>query len=157
MDTWQIILAIIIVGLSIIMPIYYSSEKKKKEQQQMRLLEGKEVAKAVVVPPPASWSPDSPDGVPAAKMAKAAATEESPALVVRANETMANESASEVAKATPVQATGPEVPNAPSARKVVQLLCGLGVASLEAPQMHVHPEQLLSLRYDDTLGREVTR
>ncbi|WP_435152099.1 hypothetical protein ACIJYB_02810 [Candidatus Pelagibacter bacterium nBUS_44] len=34
MDTWQIILAIIIVGLSIIMPIYYSSEKKKKEQQE---------------------------------------------------------------------------------------------------------------------------
>ena len=33
MNTWQIILAIIIVGLSIIMPIYYSSEKKKKEQQ----------------------------------------------------------------------------------------------------------------------------
>ena len=32
MDTWQIILAIFIVGLSIIMPIYYSSEKKKKEQ-----------------------------------------------------------------------------------------------------------------------------
>ena len=32
MDTWQIILAIIIVGLSIIMPIYYSSEKKKIEQ-----------------------------------------------------------------------------------------------------------------------------
>ena len=34
MDTWQIILAIVIVGLSIIMPIYYSSEKKKKEQQK---------------------------------------------------------------------------------------------------------------------------
>jgi len=34
MDTWQIILAIIIVGLSIIMPIYYSSEKKKIEQQK---------------------------------------------------------------------------------------------------------------------------
>ena len=32
MNTWQIILVIIIVGLSIIMPIYYSSEKKKKEQ-----------------------------------------------------------------------------------------------------------------------------
>ena len=32
MDTWQIILTIVIVGLSIIMPIYYSSEKKKKEQ-----------------------------------------------------------------------------------------------------------------------------
>ena len=34
MDTWQIILAIIIVGLSVIMPIYYSSEKKKKEQKE---------------------------------------------------------------------------------------------------------------------------
>ena len=34
METWQIILAIVIVGLSIIMPIYYSSEKKKKEQQK---------------------------------------------------------------------------------------------------------------------------
>ena len=34
METWQIILAIIIVGLSIIMPIYYSSKKKKKEQQE---------------------------------------------------------------------------------------------------------------------------
>ena len=32
MHTWQIILAIVIVSLSIIMPIYYSSEKKKKEQ-----------------------------------------------------------------------------------------------------------------------------
>ena len=34
MDTWQIILAIVIVGLSILMPIYYSSEKKKKAQQE---------------------------------------------------------------------------------------------------------------------------
>ena len=34
METWQIITAIIIVGLSIIMPIYYSSEKKKKAQQE---------------------------------------------------------------------------------------------------------------------------
>lgn len=34
MNTWQIILAIIIVGLSIIMPIYYSSEKKKKAQKE---------------------------------------------------------------------------------------------------------------------------
>ena len=32
MNIWQIILAIAIVGLSIIMPIYYSSEKKKNEQ-----------------------------------------------------------------------------------------------------------------------------
>ena len=34
MGTWQIILAIVIVGLSIVLPIYYSSEKKKKEQQK---------------------------------------------------------------------------------------------------------------------------
>ena len=34
METWQIILAIIIVGLSIIMPIYYSSEKKKQAQHK---------------------------------------------------------------------------------------------------------------------------
>ena len=34
MNNWQIILAVVIVGLSIIMPIYYSSEKKKKEQQE---------------------------------------------------------------------------------------------------------------------------
>ena len=34
MDTWQIILAIIIVGLSIIMPIYYSQQNKKKAQQE---------------------------------------------------------------------------------------------------------------------------
>ena len=34
MDTWQIILAIVIVALSIIMPIYYSSEKKKIEHQK---------------------------------------------------------------------------------------------------------------------------
>ena len=34
MTTWQIILAIIIVGLSIVMPIYYSSKKKKKQQQE---------------------------------------------------------------------------------------------------------------------------
>jgi hypothetical protein len=34
METWKIILAIVIVGLSIIMPIYYSSGKKKKAQQE---------------------------------------------------------------------------------------------------------------------------
>ena len=33
METWQIILAIIIVGLSIVMPIYYSYKKKKLAQQ----------------------------------------------------------------------------------------------------------------------------
>ena len=31
--SWQIILAIIIVSLSIIMPIFYSHQKKKKQQQ----------------------------------------------------------------------------------------------------------------------------
>ena len=41
METWQIILAIIIVGLSIVMPIYYSYEKKKKISQQLK--EGREV------------------------------------------------------------------------------------------------------------------
>ena len=34
MNNYQIILAIVIVGLSIIMPIYYSSKKKIKEQQE---------------------------------------------------------------------------------------------------------------------------
>ena len=40
METWQIILAIIIVGLSILMPIYYSYKKKKLERE---LKEGREV------------------------------------------------------------------------------------------------------------------
>ena len=40
MDTWQIILAIIIVGLSIVMPIYYLYNKKKLER---KLKEGREV------------------------------------------------------------------------------------------------------------------
>ena len=33
MYIWQIILALVIVGLSIIMPIYYSLKKKKLAQQ----------------------------------------------------------------------------------------------------------------------------
>jgi len=33
-EKWQILLAIIIVGLSIIMPIYYSYQRKKKAQQE---------------------------------------------------------------------------------------------------------------------------
>ena len=33
-ENWQIVLAIIIVGLSIVMPIYYSHQKKKKTQQE---------------------------------------------------------------------------------------------------------------------------
>ena len=36
-ENWQIILAIIIVGLSIVMPIYYSHQKKKKKAQQEEL------------------------------------------------------------------------------------------------------------------------
>ena len=32
--TWQIILAIIIVGLSIVMPIYYSKQRKNKAQHE---------------------------------------------------------------------------------------------------------------------------
>ena len=34
METWQIILAIIIVGLSIIMPIYYSKQKKRIDKEK---------------------------------------------------------------------------------------------------------------------------
>ena len=33
-ENWQILLAIIVVGLSIVMPIYYSHQKKKKAQQE---------------------------------------------------------------------------------------------------------------------------
>ncbi|MDA9723861.1 hypothetical protein N9U39_00975 [Candidatus Pelagibacter sp.] len=40
MSGWQTILAIIIVGLSIVLPIYYSRKRKKLEQQ---LKEGREV------------------------------------------------------------------------------------------------------------------
>ena len=40
METRKIILAIVIVGLSIVMPIYYSYKKKKLAQQ---LKEGREV------------------------------------------------------------------------------------------------------------------
>ena len=40
MENWQIIITIIIVGLSILLPIYYSYKKKKLEQQ---LKEGREV------------------------------------------------------------------------------------------------------------------
>ena len=41
MENWQIIITIIIVGLSILLPIYYSLKKKKLEQQ---LKEGREVS-----------------------------------------------------------------------------------------------------------------
>ena len=36
METWQIILAVIIVLLSIVMPIYYSTEKKKRELRELQ-------------------------------------------------------------------------------------------------------------------------
>ena len=45
MTTWQIILAIIIVGLSIIMPIYYSYKRKnEKRKLEQELKEGREVS-----------------------------------------------------------------------------------------------------------------
>ena len=45
MDTWQIILAIIIVGLSIIMPIYYSYKKKTERRRlEDELKDGREVS-----------------------------------------------------------------------------------------------------------------
>ena len=34
MTNWEIALALTIVGLSIVMPIYYSHQKKKKAQQE---------------------------------------------------------------------------------------------------------------------------
>ena len=40
MENWQIILAIVTIGLSILMPIYYLYKKKKLAQQ---LKEGREV------------------------------------------------------------------------------------------------------------------
>ena len=39
MTIWQIILAIIIVSLSIIMPIYYSNQRKKKAKQEEEAIE----------------------------------------------------------------------------------------------------------------------
>jgi len=45
METWQIILAIIIVALSIIMPIYYSQKRKtEKRKLEQELKEGREVS-----------------------------------------------------------------------------------------------------------------
>ena len=41
--TWQIILTIIIVGLSIIMPIYYSYQNKKNTQQKAESLEDTQI------------------------------------------------------------------------------------------------------------------
>ena len=39
MTNWQIILAIIIVGLSIVMPIYYSQKRKKENQSKQEAIE----------------------------------------------------------------------------------------------------------------------
>ena len=45
MKTWQIILTIIIIGLSIIMPIYYSYKKKiEKRRLEQKLKESREVS-----------------------------------------------------------------------------------------------------------------
>ena len=45
METWQITLAIIIVGLSIIMPIYYSYKRKNEKRKfEQELKEGREVS-----------------------------------------------------------------------------------------------------------------
>ena len=41
--SWEIILAIIIVGLSIVMPIYYSYQRKKNPIQYNKPSEGKEI------------------------------------------------------------------------------------------------------------------
>ena len=41
--TWQIILAIIIVGLSIIMPIYYSYQNKKNSKKESVPLENNQI------------------------------------------------------------------------------------------------------------------
>ena len=44
-ENWQILLAIIIVGLSIVMPIYYSYQKKvEKQKVEQALKYGREVA-----------------------------------------------------------------------------------------------------------------
>ena len=41
--SWQIILAIIIVGLSIIMPIFYSYQKKNTQKKKNEPLEGTQI------------------------------------------------------------------------------------------------------------------
>ena len=43
MTSWEIILAIIIVGLSIVMPIYYSYQRKKSPKQDNKLADGNEI------------------------------------------------------------------------------------------------------------------
>jgi|TARA_B110000114_G_C14924228_1_gene329758 preprotein translocase subunit SecG len=41
--TWQIILAIIIVGLSIVMPIFYSYQNKKNSKKEAEPLENSQI------------------------------------------------------------------------------------------------------------------
>ena len=41
--TWQIILAIIIVGLSIVMPIFYSYQNKKISKKDVESLENSQI------------------------------------------------------------------------------------------------------------------
>ena len=44
-ENWQILLAIIIVGLSVVMPIYYSYQKRiEKQKVEQALKHGREVA-----------------------------------------------------------------------------------------------------------------
>ena len=43
MTSWEIILAIIIVGLSIIMPIYYSYKKRKNPKQDNKPSDNSEI------------------------------------------------------------------------------------------------------------------
>ena len=43
LTTWKIILAIIIVGLSIIMPIYYSYQNKKNSKKESVSLENNQI------------------------------------------------------------------------------------------------------------------
>jgi flagellar basal body-associated protein FliL len=41
--TWEIILAVIIVGLSIVMPIYYSYQRKKNPKQDNKLSDNPQI------------------------------------------------------------------------------------------------------------------
>ena len=41
--TWEIILAVIIVGLSIVMPIYYSYQRKKNHKQDNKPSDNPEI------------------------------------------------------------------------------------------------------------------
>ena len=43
MTSWEIILAVIIVGLSIIMPIYYSYQRRKNHKQDNKLPDNPEI------------------------------------------------------------------------------------------------------------------